>query len=99
MKEVASILFGAGFTVATCAAFGQLLFGWLRLKLYRLEAALVGVVAGGAGLSFLVTLLGLAQWARRGVFLAIGIAAIGSALWHRRLGNPRRTLPAVRLDC
>jgi hypothetical protein len=99
MPSVASILFGAGFTVAVSMALGTLLLRFLRIRLYRMEAALIGFVAGSAVLSFCVTLLCLGQQARRVVFLWGGIAAIAVAIW-RTLRSPesRRTLPAIRLD-
>src|SRR2546430_432009 len=99
MKEIYSILFGAGFTIAVSIALGSLLLGALRIRLYRVEATLIEFIAGAGLLSFLVTLLCLIQQARKGVFLWIGIAAIGAALWRARAGKElRRPLPAVRLD-
>jgi Dolichyl-phosphate-mannose-protein mannosyltransferase len=99
MPEVASILFGAGFTVAVSVALGSLLLGWLRVRLYRTEAALIEFIAGSAVLSLAVTLLCLAHQARKGGILVGGIAAIVVAIWRaRRAAESRRTLPAIRLD-
>src|SRR4051812_14963211 len=99
MKEVLSILFGAGFTAGVSVALGSLLLRWLRIRLYRTEATMFAFVAGSGVLSLLVTLLCVAQVARKGVFLWFGIAAIGVALWQARVNRvERRTLPAVRLD-
>src|SRR5205823_2733713 len=99
MKDVLSILFGAGFTVAVSIALGSLLLRALRVRMYRVEAALFAFIAGTAVLSFIVTLLCLMQQARKGVFLWGGIAAIGAAIWRVRVEKAsRRTLPAIRLD-
>src|SRR5215471_66220 len=99
MPEVASILFGAGFTIAVSVALGSLLLGWLRVRLYRTEAALIEFIAGSAILNLVVTLLCLAHQARKGGILVGGIAAIVVAIWRaRRAAESRRTLPAIRLD-
>ena len=99
MKEVASILFGAGFTVAVSLALGSLLLRALQVRLFRLEATLFAFIAGSGVLSFLVSLLCVLQAARKGVFLWGGLAAIGGSIWQSRR-NPlvRRSLPAIRLD-
>ena len=80
MKEVLSILFGAGFTAGVSLALGSLLFRWLRIRLYRIEATIFAFVAGSGVLSLLVTLLCITQVARKGVFLWGGIAAIAAAI-------------------
>src|SRR5712692_10194727 len=99
MKEVYSIIFGAGFTIAVSIALGSLLLGALRVRLYRVEATLIELLAGAGMLSFLVTLLCLMQQARKGVFLWGGMAAIAAAVWRARSRKEaRRTLPAVPLD-
>jgi hypothetical protein len=99
MKEVLSILFGAGFTAGVSLALGSLLLRWLRIRLYRTEATIFAFVVGSGILSLLVTLLCVAQVARKGVFLWGGIVAIAVALWQARVNRiERRTLPAVRLD-
>ena len=99
MKEVFSILFGAGFTIAVSVALGSLLLRALRVRMYRVEAALFAFISGAGVLSFLVTLLCLMQQARKGVFLWGGIAVIGAAVWRARVQKERlRTLPAIRLD-
>ena len=96
MKEVFSILFGAGFTVAVSLSMGSLLLSGSRVKLHRGETALIRFIAGAGLLSFLVTLLCLIQEARKGVFLWGGVAAIALAVWRRQ--PSRRPLPAVSLD-
>ncbi len=98
MREVASILFGAGFTVAVSAALGSLLLSWLRIRLYRGEAALFNWVSGSACLSFLLALLCSAHLARKGFFLWGGIGVIVLALWRERGEPRRRSLPAISYD-
>src|SRR5215472_17445744 len=99
MPEVASILFGAGFTIAVSVALGSLLLGWLRVRLYRTEAALMEFIAGSAILSLVVTLLSLTHEVRKGGILAGGIAAIAVAIWHAlRASEAVRTQPAIPLD-
>jgi hypothetical protein len=97
MKEVAAILFGAGFTVAVSAALGALLLRRLRVELYRGEAALVGWVAGAGCLSFLTALLCSVHLARKGVFLWGGIGVIALAVWQGRGRARRKSMPAVSL--
>ena len=91
MKEPLYILFGALFTVVVAWALGAILFRRLRLKLYRAEERLLAFVTGSALLSGIVFLLCCTGLARKGVFLAIGFAAIAGA-WrmgvHRTAGDP-----------
>ena len=97
MREVADILFGAGFTVAVSLALGALLVARLRLTLYRWEAALIGFVAGAGCLSFLTAILCTLHIARKGVFQWGGLAVIALALWQAKGGPRRKSLPAVPL--
>lgn len=80
------ILFGAGFTVATCLAAGLILLRFVRIPLDRLEQLLFGFVTGGACISTLVFGLCVVHQARTGAFLAIGAAVLAFA----------RPLPAVK---
>src|SRR5689334_16517264 len=99
MKEVFSILFGAGFTLALCLALGALLLRALEARFHRVEAALFQFIAGSAVLSFVVTLLCLVHQARRGVFLWGGLSVIAAAVWRSRVAPRRnRPLPALPLD-
>jgi hypothetical protein len=94
--NLAGILFGAGFTVATCLALGLLLFGALGIRLKRLEHELLAGVTGSALLSTLVFLLCCVGLARRPVFLAAGTLAIAFAAWrNRRRLNAREPLPRL----
>jgi hypothetical protein len=97
MRDIFSILFGAGFTVAVATALGSLLIGALRVRLYRVEAALFAFVAGAGCLSFLTALLCLAGVARKGVFQWGGAAIIFGTWWVARGRTRRRELPAVPL--
>ena len=97
MRDVFSILFGAGFTVAVAVALGSLVIGALRVRLYRLESALFAFVVGAGCLSFLTSLLCLAHIARKGVFQWCGAALIVAAWWLGRGRPKRRELPAVPL--
>jgi hypothetical protein len=97
MRELFSILFGAGFTIAACAAVGSLLLARLRIHLHRGESALIGFAAGSGLVSFAISLLCMTHLARKGVFLWGGIVILALALWSRRGLPKRRELPAVRL--
>jgi hypothetical protein len=97
MRDVFSILFGAGFTVAVAMAFGSLLIGALRVRLFRLEAALFQFVVGAGCLSFLTALLCLLHIARKGVFQWGGALVLIVAWWMSRGRPNRRELPAVPL--
>src|SRR5947208_3415928 len=99
MKEVLSILFGAGFTAGVSLAIGTVLLRSLRIRLYRTEATVFAFIVGSGVLSLIVTLLCIVQVGRKGVFLWGGVAAIAIALWRARANRiVRRTLPAIRLD-
>jgi hypothetical protein len=97
MRDIFSILFGAGFTVAVATALGSLIIGAMRVRLYRVEAAIFAFVAGAGCLSFLTALLCLAGVARKGVFQWGGAAIIFGAWWLTRGRPRRRELPAVPL--
>ena len=97
MRDLFSILFGAVFTVAVATALGSLVIGVLRVKLYRMEAALIAFIAGAGCLSFLTALLCTVHLARKGVFQWGGSAVLLLAWWARRNRPPRRELPAAPL--
>jgi hypothetical protein len=97
MRDVLSILFGGGFTVAVATALGSLVLGVLRVRLHRIEAALFQFIVGAGCLSFLTALLCLAHAARKGVFQWGGAAVLLAAWWVSRGRPPRRELPAVPL--
>ena len=76
-----TILFGAGFTVATAWCCGALLVRRLRIaELDRIERALFSFLSGAACLSVLVFFFCLAQQARPAVFLGAGILLIVGAV-------------------
>ncbi len=77
MRHALSILFGAGFTVATAWSLGRLAFDRLRLRFQALEHELLAGVVGAAMLSVVIfglCCLGLAYTA---VFVVLGVAVIG----------------------
>jgi len=91
MPQPAYVLFGAAFTALTAIAMGKLLLRGLGLRFYRIEETLLAYFLGSACLSGLVFALAAAHLAYKGVFLAVGAAAIGAALWkrlHRDSGDP-----------
>jgi hypothetical protein len=98
MGSAVYALFGAAFCVATATALGTLLLRALALKLYRTEERLLGFVTGSAALSAIVFALCTVKLARKGVFLALGAAAI-LAVWrkggYRAKGEEFPALPRV----
>jgi hypothetical protein len=97
MRDVLSILFGAVFTVSVATALGSLVIGALRVRLYRVEAALFQFVAGAGCLSFLTAILCITHLARKGVFQWGGAMILIAAWWAARGRPKRRELPAVPL--
>ena len=85
MSEVAQVLFGAAFTVATAWALGSILLRKLSLSLYRLEERLFSFIVGSACLSAIVFALAAVKLARASVFLAAGIGSIGYAMYSGAL--------------
>jgi hypothetical protein len=85
MPQALYILFGAAFTVAVCLALGLILLRALSLEFYRQEELLFAFLAGAPCLSLIVFLLAALGLARKGVFLAVGLVAIGLSL--RRAGS------------
>jgi hypothetical protein len=98
MKAVLSILFGATFLVATAWALGTIVLRKLGVTLYRVEERLFGFVVGAACLSAIVFALSTIKLASKGVFLALGLAIIGYALYsgaHRPNGDEFPRLSAM----
>ncbi len=96
MLQPLSILAGAAFTVAVCMALGRLLLRALSVKLYRQEEHPLAFVTGAACLSLLTFILCAAGLARRGVFLALGLAVLAIAIRrgaHRPVGESFPALP------
>src|SRR4051812_19387809 len=77
MRRVLSILFGAGFTVATAWSLGRLVFHKLRLKLLPVEHELLAALTGASILSVLIFAICALQLAYVPTFLLLG----GVALW------------------
>src|SRR5260370_25695095 len=96
MLQPLSILAGAAFTVAVCMALGGWLLRALSVKLYRQEEHPLAFVTGAACLSLLTFILCAAGLARRGVFLALGLAVLAIAIRrgaHRPVGESFPALP------
>ncbi len=94
MKTVFAILFGAGFAVAVMYSLGLLLLQVLKLDFHKQERRVFAFLSGAACLSFLMFAVLTAQVARRGVFLAVGIAAVALAVRFGR-GVSRDPLPPL----
>lgn len=94
MPQAFYILFGALYTLAVCYALGRMLLNGLGIRLYRDEQRLLSLYAGAACLHLLVFLLASLHWARKGVFLWVGAAALLIG-WLRgpRLPAPLEAFP------
>lgn len=97
MPAAVYILFGAALTYFVSLALGKLLLRRLSVPLYREEEYTLGFVAGSACLSFLLFLTAAAGLARKGVFLALGLAIVGAALWTGVHRPVEKRLPALPL--
>src|SRR4249919_224651 len=87
MPQAVYILFGAAFTVVVAIAAGRLILRMAGTRLTSSEEDSVAFVAGSAVLSLLVFLLLAVGLARKGIFLALGVAILAAA-W--RAGAHRR---------
>src|SRR6266496_29266 len=90
-----SILFGSLLTVITALAIGRTILRRTGVELYRGEEDALGFVTGSAVLSFLIFLLSSVHWARRGVFLATAVAAVGIAIRTRAHHRSSRKFPPL----
>jgi hypothetical protein len=90
-----SVLFGGVFTVLTAWALGAVLLRRLALEFYPWEERLLAFITGSACLSALVFLLCSVKLARKGVFLALGIAILGYAFYSRAHVSQARALPPL----
>jgi len=79
--KAAAILFGVTFFIATSWALGAILLRKLAVTLYRVEERLLGFVVGSACLSAIVFALAAMKLVHKGIFLAVGAAAIGYAIY------------------
>jgi hypothetical protein len=98
IRSLAAVLFGACFTVVTAWALGALLLRKCAPVLDRWERRLLSFVVGAAGLSGVVFLLCLIRGVRPAVLLAIGLAAIASAVYlgaHRVASKDFPPLPTL----
>jgi len=81
MPAAISVLFGASLTVATCWALGAILFRRLSLPFSRIEWHCLAFVVGSGCLSAIDFALAATHLVHKGVILALGIAAVGYALF------------------
>jgi hypothetical protein len=95
MPAALYILFGALFTTAVCISAGRLLLRWTGVVLYRVEQEALAFVAGAAPLSLMVFILAALHAARKGVFLALGLAIIATAIHVERRSAPRPVFPPL----
>lgn len=95
MKAALYILFGALLTSATSLALGMILFRRLRLRLKRGEERLLAFVTGSGLLSAIVFALCSVHLAYKGIFLAVGVAAIAGAIRLGALQPPDEALPPI----
>ena len=92
MTAVAAILFGFLLVVASCVALGLPVAA--RLPLYKQERWPVAFVTGSAILSGIIFLLCTIHQARRGIFIALAVAAIIAA-WKWRRPNGGESFPEL----
>lgn len=96
MGQVVYILFGALLTVAAALACGRLILAPVTTPLYKQERIFFSFVAGSAFLSMFVFALAAAGLARKGVFIAAGLAVVAYAIrkgLHRIEGEAFSPLP------
>jgi hypothetical protein len=97
MRILLSILFGSALTVVTAWALGAILIRKLSLVFYRTEERLFSFLLGSACLSGIVFALASVKLARKGVFLALGVLAIGYAVYLKyKVYKVGRTPSSVR---
>lgn len=76
MPQAFYIVLGCAFTLACCYALGRILLARCHVNLYRQEEHLLGFLCGAACFHLIIFLLMSTQTARKGVFLAVGIAIL-----------------------
>ncbi len=95
MIRVLAILFGTLLTVLTAWALGAVLFRKLALKMHRWEERLLSFVVGSALLSAIVFAICALRVVHRGVFLVIGLAIIGYAVYSGALRASGESFPPL----
>lgn len=95
MPAAVYILFGAAFTYAVSLALGKLLLRVLGASLRRQEEWTLGFVLGAACLNLLVFCTLALGVARKGVFLALGVAILGAAVWRGAHRQASESLPPL----
>src|ERR1700733_10775667 len=97
MIQVVPILFGALFTLATAWSLGMLLLRSVAPSFDAWERRLLAFVAGSACLSEIMFALSAAKLVYRGVLLALGLAAIGYAVYSGALRTPGKPFAPLAL--
>lgn len=80
MGQVIYILFGSLLTVAAAFACGRIVLARVATPLYKHEQIFFSFVTGSAFLSLFVFALAAAGLARKGVFVAVGLAMVALAV-------------------
>ncbi len=81
MSQVFYLLLGALLTVACAFALGRVLLARIATPMYKHEQIFFSFVTGSAMLSLLVFLLAASGTARKGVFIALGLAIPAAAIY------------------
>ena len=95
MGKALSVLFGAGFTVATAWALGRLLLQRLKLGLHREEENPIAFVAGSAVLSLCLFAMAAGHLLYDASFLVLGIGALLGAWRTGALSAEGPSLPSL----
>ncbi|HTW64850.1 MAG TPA: glycosyltransferase family 39 protein, partial [Bryobacteraceae bacterium] len=95
MIHAVPILLGALFTVATAWSLGMLLLRNLAAPFFAWERRLLAFVVGSASLSEIMFALSAVRLVHRGVLLAIGLAAIGYALYSGAFRSSGKAFPPL----
>jgi len=95
IRALTPILLGTFLTLITAWALGRVVLRSLGVRLCRLEEDLFAFLAGSACLSAIVFVLCSVHLARKGVFIAVGVAAIGTAYWLGALRPAPDRLPRL----
>ncbi|MDX2154465.1 MAG: hypothetical protein SFV54_27235 [Bryobacteraceae bacterium] len=89
--DAAVVVTGASLTVATCLALGRLILMPIRSCLTTIEDWALGFLLGGAALSPVVLVLGLAGLIFPATFITVSLLAVsGQVLMWRRYADPVR---------
>jgi hypothetical protein len=82
LKDVLYILLATALTAAVSTVVGNAVLRSLQVKLYRSEAAFLGLVLGSGCLAAAAFAMAVAGQARRGAFFAAAAVMFGLGLWR-----------------